>query len=101
MRLWVENLCFERVGPPITLTTDIFSRLREYSTTAPTGAKPGRVWKCDAHFYSRRRFGFLHPFDGEPQAEACGANWYLATVLEEDHPEGGKVIEFRKIIIHG
>jgi hypothetical protein len=52
-------------------------RLPEYSTSLPTGTQIGKRWRRDGLFMARRTVGHLHFFDGTPEAEAWGTEWYI------------------------
>lgn len=83
-----------RLADPIEMPADVFGRIPEYSTSIPTGAKPGRIWRSNLTF--KLRAAFRVPRHLRPPRHAPPV-WHLATVLEEPHPEGGYVIRYQRV----
>lgn len=79
---------------PIRMPADVLCRVSEYSTSIPTGAKPGRIWRLNLAFgmrAARKVARHLRPPSAVREA------WYLATVLDEPHPKGGHVIRYQRV----
>ncbi len=86
---------------------DVLARIPEYSTTIPTGAGPGRIWKTDIVFKTRFALRMQRTREGWNASRRrlpprwVRKWWILATVLDEPHGEGGHVIRYQRVRVVG
>lgn len=81
------------------MTGEELRRLPEYSCTLPTGAAHGKRWRRDGNFMARRRCSMLHPWDGTPEPEEDGEDWYVGEYARDPASSEHFLILWKKVVL--
>lgn len=66
------------------MTLEELHALPEYSSSLPTGLIIGKRWRRDGNFWARREFAHLHFFNGTPEPEDYGEQWWIGGYVHHD-----------------
>ena len=81
-----DTLTIPRSPPRVRLTVKELLDLPEYSSSLPTGLIVGKRWRRDGNFWARREFAHLHFWDGTPEPEDCGEEWWIGQYVPDAEP---------------